>query len=188
MNSSQHGIAAVLSLCIAGAAFGAVASTDTQRISINEYELSIQQASNLYAKEEFDAAFAGFQKTARWGDKYSQYVLGTMYVMGLGTPIDNVEGYAWLAAAAESKKEKYQETADQVINALNTETRKAAQELADHYISRYGMKAMKVNCSRRKSTGSNRMIRTCRRSHSLGQTHYEIPVYADDDGNRLAGG
>ena len=89
----------VLALC-AGAAF-ATGDTLFEEVQPGAYSDMLSQATIAYDKHDYDRAFALNRRTACGGDKTSQAIVGRMYVLGQGTPRDEITGYAWIKLAAE---------------------------------------------------------------------------------------
>lgn len=63
----------------------------------------IQWADEAYDKQRFAQALRHYEQAAFYGDKFSQFRLGEIYVTGSGEITKNTPlGMAWLALAAES--------------------------------------------------------------------------------------
>lgn len=86
---------------------------------------------------ELAAARGEYLRAARYGDKPSQARLGEMYWNGQGTAVDRVQGFLWMALAAERK---YREFAllkmyywQQLTPAEQAQARGRQQAMLDEY-------------------------------------------------------
>lgn len=135
-------------------------TSKAETLNILAYEEIIWNGMNQYKAGNLEEAHKVFSKMSKWGDKYSQYYLGNMYLRGEFVEQNIVQGAAWLQVAGEAKK-KWQTTADQVFGVLTADEKKEATKLGEEYIRLYGMKAQRVSCSRRARTGTNIKVWGC---------------------------
>lgn len=153
-------------------------SQPTQRVQTREYDQKLRQVREAYEQRDWDRAFRLSSETARWGDKWSQFVLGTLYLDGLGGADENVLlAYGWLAAAAESGIEDFAGAAARLREAIPVQHHAEADGAARALIARYGMDATGVRCEKRRPTGSNRRVLDCRKPHSMTDEWVEVPAY-----------
>lgn len=153
-------------------------SQPTQRVQTREYDQKLRQVREAYEQRDWDRAFRLSSETARWGDKWSQFVLGTLYLDGKGGADENVLlAYGWLAAAAESGIEDFADAAARLREAIPAQHHAEADGAARALIARYGMDATGVRCEKRRPTGSNRRVLDCRKPHSMTDEWVEVPAY-----------
>ena len=134
----------VLVTC-AGAAF---AKDDAlfEEVQSGAYSDMLSQATVAYDKHDYDRAFALNRRTACGGDKTSQAIVGRMYVLGQGTPRDEITGYAWIKLAAEFSYADYTSLARKLEAAMTPEQRTRATARADAMRRNYGLAATGMSC------------------------------------------
>jgi hypothetical protein len=74
---------------------------DLRRVESVNMTLGEYAWQKFYARN-YKPAFRIYSRLAKAGDKYSQYLLATMYEQGLGTRPDLAKAYAWAILAAET--------------------------------------------------------------------------------------
>lgn len=92
--------------------------------------LSIQnKVDELFEDGEFERAYFIYRnELVPVGDKYAQYMVGYMHLMGLGVREDEVHASAWYRLAAERDYPEFMAVRNQVIDALDDEERRASDE------------------------------------------------------------
>lgn len=106
------------------------------------------------AQVEADAAFEArryaeaygiyFEDLVPTGDKYAQYMIGAMYLQGLGVTGDVPLGAAWLALAAERGDARLVAERDAIVAELNEDQREMQQALFDQLSARFSDCALVV--------------------------------------------
>ena len=182
--------AAVLAAPLANVA-AAEGDAATERVQVREYDMKLKLVREAYHAKDWDRAFRLSSETARWGDKWSQFVLGSMYLDGLGGAEENVLlSYGWLAAAAESGIPEFVAAAEKLYAAIPAEHKEKADQVAGVFTRRYGLEATGVTCEKRRVTGSNRRVLDCRKSRSMNDEWIVVPAWdgaaASSSGSSLA--
>ena len=127
----------------------AAAATDYakfEQVQPGAYADILHDANTAYDKQDFDHAFALNRRAACAGDKTSQAILGRMYVLGQGTPRDEITGYAWIKLAAEFSYADYTSLARKLEAAMAPDQRARANAQADALRNNYGLAATGLSC------------------------------------------
>ena len=97
----------------------------------NRAILNLQQkADSDFAKGEYGQALEAYQKElAPLGDKYSQYMVGYMYLAGKGVQEDALLASAWYRLAAQRETEEYARIRDSLLALCNDEQRSRSDEI-----------------------------------------------------------
>ncbi len=97
----------------------------------NRAILNLQQkADSDFAKGEYGQALEVYQKElAPLGDKYSQYMVGYMYLAGKGVQEDALLASAWYRLAAQRETEEYARIRDSLLALCNDEQRSRSDEI-----------------------------------------------------------
>ena len=100
----------------------------------NRAILNLQEAADsAFAKGDYGQALELYQKElAPLGDKYSQYMVGYMYLAGKGVQEDAILASAWYRLAAQRETEEYVRIRDSLLILCNDEQRSRSDEI---YIS-----------------------------------------------------
>ncbi len=100
----------------------------------NRAILNLQEAADsAFAKGNYGQALELYQKElAPLGDKYSQYMVGYMYLAGKGVQEDAILASAWYRLAAQRETEEYVRIRDSLLILCNDEQRSRSDEI---YIS-----------------------------------------------------
>jgi hypothetical protein len=130
-------------------------------ISPTLLEDTLAQAQTAVAERDYATAFNRYSLAAQWGDKSAQFVLAHLYLMGKGTDVNTVTGYAWLLTAAEAPVREYQQELKSVRKTLSDTEIKKASRMAEGLIAQHGMKAAGVLCQKEARTGTHIRIVTC---------------------------
>ena len=168
----------IFTMLLVTAAFSA--SAETEVITQRHFNDALESAKTAYVSGDYAIAAEAFEKTAKWGDKYSQYLLGTMYSSGKGVEKNSATAYAWLAAAAESRNKDYRRAANQLSKSLSDSEKQAGEKLAAKLLSHYGMEATGVRCKRDGRVGSNIKNVVCQHKNLASNSDYIVPVYPSD--------
>lgn len=85
------------------------------------------KATKLFEKGQYDRAYFIFRnELAPLGDKYSQYMVGFMYLTGKSVERDRARAAAWYRLAAERGLPEFVAAYDELLAALNVEERARA--------------------------------------------------------------
>lgn len=108
-------------LCLQPSAASAQEASDFPEMPVDTRTLRVQnQAEELYERTDYDRAFFIYRnELVPIGDKYSQYMVGFMYLTGKGVEEDRVAASAWYRLAAERGTKEFIRARDQVMNTLN---------------------------------------------------------------------
>lgn len=88
-----------------------------------------QKVDSLFEKGDYDRAYFIYrQELVPLGDKYAQYMVGYMKIVGKGTERDVVAGSAWYRLAAERGDKNFAKARDEILGYFNDEQR----ALSDH--------------------------------------------------------
>ena len=90
--------------------------------------LKIQsKAEEVFERGNYQRAFFIYrEELAPIGDKYSQYMVGYMYLTGKGVSEDKVLASAWYRLAAERDTPEFVKVRDELMNTLSPEQRAAS--------------------------------------------------------------
>lgn len=146
-----------------------------ERILVSDYNRTLNTVRQVYDAGNWERAFEMLSQTARWGDKWSQFALGTLYLEGKGTEENVLLAYAWIAASAESGIEEFVAAAEKLRAAIPAEHHADMDGAVDFLIREYGMEATGVRCDKRAQLGTHRKVFDCRRPHSLTDEWIEVP-------------
>lgn len=88
-----------------------------------------EKADSLFEKGDYERAFFIYrEELAPLGDKYAQYMVGYMTLVGKGVPGDVIGGSAWYRLAAERGDAAYVQASNEVLSILNDEQRKQSDQ------------------------------------------------------------
>ena len=113
-------------ICATALLFGAV-SVHAQGVgpyggrSVDSRTLRVQEkVEDLFQAEEYERAFTIYRHDlAPIGDKYAQYMIGYMYLMGLGVDEDPVLASAWYRLAAERASSEFLLERDRLLLSMS---------------------------------------------------------------------
>ena len=81
-----------------------------------------EKVDKLFEKGDYDRAFFIYrQELTPLGDKYAQYMVGYMTIVGKGTTQDFILGSAWYRLAAERGDKNYAKARDEILAYFNDE-------------------------------------------------------------------
>lgn len=108
----------------------AVAGTDFPGGEPDRRVLEAQQkVDELFEKGDYERAYFIYrQELAPLGDKYAQYMVGYMNMVGKGVARDYIVGSAWYRLAAERGDESFSRARDEVWEQFNDELRGQSDE------------------------------------------------------------
>ena len=140
--------AALWIIGLAAIAANACAGDEAQfeRVQYDAWYNSLRDAALAYDRKDYPNAFALYRHAACAGDKTSQAIVGRMYVLGQGTPRDEITGYAWIKLAAEFSYADYTSLARKLEAAMTPEQRTRATAQADAMRKNYGLAATGMSC------------------------------------------
>lgn len=96
-------------------------------------------AGKAYAAGRYEEAFRQFQELARQGDHDAQFNIGAMLYRGEGVAADPVEGYAWVALAAqEGTDEKKNSARGKLLERLSGDDKQKALARSAELLAEYG--------------------------------------------------
>lgn len=100
---------------------------------VDSRTLKVQRkVDELYERGEFERAYFIYRnELAPVGDKYAQYMVGYMHLMGMGADEDPVEASAWYRLAAERQMPEFVAVRNQLMRDLNADERRRSDE---HYL------------------------------------------------------
>lgn len=139
--------------------------------SITQYTLSKELGLSALHAKNYDAALRLLTKSAKHGNKISQYYLAKMYFNGLGTPVNNELGWAWLNVALEQKTPDWKYAYHKISNAIPDEIKSHWEPTVAQYIASYGAKATNHKCRQKKEIGTNFITVQCERIHDGSYEH-----------------
>ncbi|MBT0585768.1 hypothetical protein [Alteromonas oceanisediminis] len=146
-------------------------SKDVMSYSLNR-EIGM---SALHAKD-YEAAFRRLSESAKQGDKMSQFYLASMYFKGLGTDIDNKQGWVWLNLALEQRNAEWRYAYEKIAEVIPTDVKTAWQGDVEDYRDKYGAKATQHSCRKEKPLGSNIIEVRC---HRVNDGSYDFRQWRD---------
>jgi TPR repeat protein len=83
-----------------------------------------RKVDELFEKGDYDRAYFIYrEELVPLGDKYAQYMVGYMNIVGKGVPRDYIAGSAWYRLAAERGDEKFSQARDEVWELFSDEQR-----------------------------------------------------------------
>ena len=96
-------------------------SSDVGAASTDARTLSVQRkVDELFESGKFERAYFIYRnELAPVGDKYAQYMVGYMHLMGLGVEEDEIHGSAWYRLAAERGYPEFVGVRNQVLGSLD---------------------------------------------------------------------
>jgi hypothetical protein len=123
-----------LSAMLLAVSMAAVSQENFLGEEANRAILKLQEAADsAFAKGDYGQALELYQKElAPLGDKYSQYMVGYMYLAGKGVQEDAILASAWYRLAAQRETEEYVRIRDSLLILCNDEQRSRSDEI---YIS-----------------------------------------------------
>jgi TPR repeat protein len=121
------------------------------------YQLSQQEADEMYAAGEFGIAYKKYLSLARKGDTFSQYRLSYMNFQGQGMDVDWAEAFAWAALAAQGNNPDLIKYLGALSQQIPEEHHKRAAIKAENYLDKWGNLAIAENARR----GAINELRQC---------------------------
>ena len=83
-----------------------------------------QMVDELFEKGDYERAYFIYRnELAPLGDKYAQYMVGYMNIVGKGTARDYIAGSAWYRLAAERGDKNFSRASDEVLQLFEEEQR-----------------------------------------------------------------
>lgn len=88
-----------------------------------------EKVDELFEKGDYDRAFFIYrQELTPLGDKYAQYMVGYMTIVGKGTDKDIILGSAWYRLAAERGEKNFAKARDEILAYFNDEQMAVSDE------------------------------------------------------------
>jgi len=88
-----------------------------------------QKVDSLFEKGDYERAYFIYrEELVPLGDKYAQYMVGYMTLVGKGVASDVIAGSAWYRLAAERGDSSFKQASDEVWGLLNDEQRRASTQ------------------------------------------------------------
>ncbi len=98
-----------------------------------------KEAERAFDDQRYADAYEIYQEVlAPRGDKYAQYMIGYMYLNGLGKDADPVRAAAWLKLAAERNDQAFVQLSDKVWQNLDSAAQNKAEENHANLQALYG--------------------------------------------------
>lgn len=136
----------IFGLAAVSAGAWALDTEQFERMQSDAYFDSLREATAAYDRKDYDRAFALNHRAACAGDKTSQAIVGRMYLLGQGTPRNDLTGYAWIKLAAEFNFADFTSLARKLEGALSPDMREKGNALADSLRKLYGLAATNMSC------------------------------------------
>lgn len=154
------------------------------------------EATKHYEAGEFDQAYTRYLESSRWGNKLSQFNIGTMYYNGIGVARDPGRAWAWVELSAERDYPQLVRAADEIWSELDEAARERArriheQELAPEYADEVAIPRTQRYVNRRFRAATGSRLGGGAPSNPLivqprGETHRIGDVYYDEDDWRVS--
>ncbi len=97
---------------------------DTRTLAIQD------KVDRLFDAGKFERAFFIYRhELVPLGDKYAQYMVGYMYLMGMGVDADNIAACAWYRLAAERDTPEFMAVRDRLLQTMQDEDIRRADRL-----------------------------------------------------------
>jgi len=127
VNQVKPAILAVLLL------FGVDAWADSKLSQIeNPGVRSFNEATALYQEERYRAALEKYRESARWGNKLSQFNIGTMYYNGIGVARDLARSWAWIRLSAEREYPQFVAVEREILAEMNETSRRLGEQILEN--------------------------------------------------------
>lgn len=105
-----------------------------------------RQATMAYERKDYSRAFELNRRAACAGDRTSQAILGRMYLLGQGTPKDEITGYAWIRFAADFSFGDFTSLARRLEAAMTSEQLAAGKAKVETLRANYGPAVTNMSC------------------------------------------
>ncbi|SEL34821.1 hypothetical protein SAMN05216262_109112 [Colwellia chukchiensis] len=138
-------------------------SMSDKLMEIEDYNKELKAAIRLYKENNYDKALPQLELFAKRGDKMSQYIVGTMYLNGQGTPQDLAKSYAWLTVANEQKSKAWLLPLKMLEEKLPADYLKTLNVEGEKYVTLYGAKSQRLKCKNERELGSKQPIHRCKK-------------------------
>ncbi len=97
---------------------------DTRTLAIQD------KVDDLFDAGKFERAFFIYRhELVPLGDKYAQYMVGYMYLMGMGVDADNIAACAWYRLAAERDTPEFMAVRDRLLQTMQDDDIRRADRL-----------------------------------------------------------
>lgn len=133
--------------------------------------MSERIAIKHYLEGDYASAFEALSQNALWGYKESQYFLAFMFLKGQHVQQSTVLGMAWLGVAKETGRKDWEAQYDQFYAAAPPDLKTKIDKKLAEYVSKFGLKAQNMTCSKTPSLDSARPRVRCHKSERLSPMH-----------------
>jgi hypothetical protein len=116
------------------------------RVQAGAYADLQHEATLAYDRKDYVRAFELNRRIACAGDKTSQAILGRMYLLGLGTARDEINGYAWIRFAADFGFRDFTALAGKLEAALSPEQLRRGNARVAALRANYGPAVTNTSC------------------------------------------
>jgi TPR repeat protein len=99
-------------------------------------------AYQAYAKEDYQRAITEFTQSAHLGNIEAQLKLSALHAQGVGTKVDSIMSYTYIALAGDHGHQQAQLLQQQIFNKFSAEQQQEASILWQDYHDQYGIKAL----------------------------------------------
>ncbi|WP_100640669.1 tetratricopeptide repeat protein [Alteromonas facilis] len=131
--------------------------------SVSEYVLYRDLGISALHAKNYENALRLLTRSAEQGHKDSQFFLAKMYFEGLGTPVNNELGWAWMNVALEEKTPERRFAFEKVSDAIPEEVQKHWAPTVEKFMQQYGAEATGHTCRQKKELGTNLITVQCTR-------------------------
>ena len=95
------------------------------------------KADEFFEQGSYERAFELYLSLAKYGDKYSQYMVSLQYLNGMGVEKDIIQAYGWASLARRSPspevKEFYQQVQQTIVEKDKEKAEQVKIELSEEY-------------------------------------------------------
>lgn len=112
------------------------------------------RGADLYAKGKYKEAFPHLLSAGESGFKVAQARLSFLYQRGLGVPANAEAAIGWIgAAASRTTHQSIRNYYKKFLSNIPEENMPAVERIVANYVTRYGSKAVGMNCSNARISG-----------------------------------
>ncbi|WP_124748916.1 tetratricopeptide repeat protein [Alteromonas facilis] len=131
--------------------------------SVSQYALYRDLGISALHAKNYENALRLLTRSAEQGHKDSQFFLAKMYFEGLGTPINNELGWAWMNVALEEKTPERRFAFAKISDAIPEEVQKHWAPTVEKFMQKYGAEATNHKCRQKREIGTNMVTVQCTR-------------------------
>lgn len=138
-----------------------------------------QKADEYFEQGNYKAAFNQYLSLAKYGDKYSQYMVSFHYLNGLGVEKDALQAYGWASLARRSQSDEIKSFYQQVEQVIPDNDKQKAETIKVELSEKYSDLAIAMNLKKR----IRNTIPECTGSRIRGNCSF-IQHYCVDNGSQ----